>query len=437
MDITNKEPEATRKARAKGRWKLLQKALLSKHEDHDSASTAHSKRSFPGYQMLESRVLDGGSNGASDLKQKLSNIQHGGSEQMQQEMVLSILALRALSSRDPKLEDSNCMQFYTENQPPRISVDCLLREQQSIVARDVVTQHQSENLWSLAVHLEPEGHEQYCIREYQLPNNHHKILTRERKSSNTKLSLQELVSHHTNAGVDNTGNICVWDCALTLAWALQHEQDALSFRTVLELGAGMAAITALSLAVANNAGDGTSRKIYITDGHADCVLNNRVNMRLMMQQQQQPGATIDCRQLLWTTDVGSTSLAADLVVVADCTHFQEYHAALFWTAVSHTGFDHGQIWMCQPDRGNSLQRFLTLIEVVNRSNLANGPLLQVTERHYDELDAKHQTFADVDDNNHYDPNLHRPRIFVLTKLRDATEDDRLCAIQHCQERDNQ
>ena len=59
-------------------------------------------------------------------------------------------------------------------------------------------------------------------------------------------------------------------------------------------------------------------------------------------------------------------------------------------------------------------------------------LLRVTERHYPTLDAKHEQFLGE---THYDPNLHRPRIFVLTKERGATEQDRQCALHHMRVRD--
>jgi hypothetical protein len=110
--------------------------------------------------------------------------------------------------------------------------------------------------------------------------------------------------------------------------------------------------------------------------------------------------------------------------------------------------------MCQPNRGKSLERFLDLVRAVNVNVNVNDnvndndntnhdddnhdkttsttPLLHVQEQHYETLRAKHEQLVLQDKT--YDPNIHRPRVFCLRKLRAETEQDRLAAIRHVQER---
>jgi len=576
--------------KARARWKLLQQALLSSNSNtEDAAQHNYSKRSFPGYQMLESRIVssddddDDNNNKIDEWIQKLQWIDtaaaalttdgDGGAARIRSDIECSVLAIHALlqttttktTQQQPRRNDNDShseIDLFMDTDPNILLQHIMggvstntssssswwneLPALHPIIRPDVesaaaaATRDDNDDMravWRLTFHLrsvetkpEPPSKDnmaptattnrqpQYCVREYRLPvapaptttlsgttttttdDNHGilpppSILTRERiVSAHTKLSLQELVSHRSNndannnnrngggggGGVDNTGNICVWDCALTLAWALQQQQQPKAKQqqqqqqqqpwVVLELGAGMAAMSAFSLAVTSKS---PAIQIYVTDGHADCVQNNRVTVRLLqaagrlLRHSSDNSANdngsnnkvaIDCRQLLWTTDPSTSSrsrtdddaistrllpAAADTTLIADCTHFQEYHAALFWTAVRHTSETRGQIWMCQPKRGNSLQRFLDLIRAVNCNNKVtnnSAPLLRVTEQHYAELDAKHQQFlqessSSNNNNNHYDPNLHRPRILILTKERLETEEDRLCAIRHMQERD--
>jgi len=487
--------KAAQSARAKGRWKLLQRALLSSHNtttmDAADHCDAHSLRRFPGYQMLPSRTYS--SNGGEDdagiieeLRNQLcqivvSNNSNKGDEPPEtlfwRDVETSMLALQALLDHAAADPLELCVHHhpdprpFLEAAPPRLRDRCFLTPPPE-------EEDTSGCCWRLV--YTPAAEEaaqpsppQYCIREYQLFDNRNlRLLTRERRPT-SQLSLAELVSHH--GGVDNTGNICVWDCAQTLAWALLQEKEQESLlssattgggRTILELGAGMAALSALTLAVHSQQHPNSSAaspsscttKIYITDGHADCVQNNRVNVRLLRAAGRLPTTTtIDCRQLRWTTsddsdstktdpeddDSSPTRLRANTTLVADCTHFEEHHAALLWTVVRHTVVG-GRIWLCQPERGRSLARFLALIEAVNENNNCSSdiavdssssvrPLLRVTERRYAALDAKHAEFLASADNS-YNPNVHRPRVLVLIKEREATEQDRQCAIRHCRER---
>jgi hypothetical protein len=346
------------------------------------------------------------------------------------------------------------------------------------------------------------------------------VLARERLP-HTTVSLQELVSHHhhnargddgngddeskndTN-GIDNTGNICVWDCEKTLAWVLLQQLQLLSVTApvtapcvLTELGAGMVGLAGLLLVAAASESASPSRsnnntnktnsiqELYLTDGHIDSVHNNRVHVRLgqaaagqSLRSSEETSTSsilpskstftdcrVNCSVLKWSIDKNknycNTATAnavatvdtvrppppADWTLVSDCTHFEEYHSQLFWTLVQST-CQNGSIWMCQPNRGKSLERFLDLVRAVNVNvndndntnhdddnhdkTTSTTPLLHVQEQHYETLRAKHEQLVLQDKT--YDPNIHRPRVFCLRKLRAETEQDRLAAIRHVQER---
>ena len=301
----------------------------------------------------------------------------------------------------------------------------------------------------------------HVVQKYALPSDttHRQafVLTRERTALH-RPTLLELASHQRNKGVDNTGNVCIWDSEKTLTWALhryiaelskkQETRQLNDIRVVTELGVGMAGLAALSLTQCPDLP--CLSNIALTDGHMDCVRNNAINVRLMKAAKRIPDScSVQACQLLWSSHkaklppgaeatVDSVPPLADWTLISDCTHFEEFHACLLWTLVNSTKVS-GRIWMCQPNRGTSLQRFLRVVEAVNRgsnqssSETSTSPLLKVSEQFFPTLDEMHEEF--VKNDSHYDPNIHRPRIFVLDKVREATEADRLVAIEHVKIRD--
>jgi hypothetical protein len=307
-------------------------------------------------------------------------------------------------------------------------------------------------------------------RRPTITNNHH---PRQRRSQQQQQQLRELTSHVHHDGIDNTGNICVWDCERTLTWAVllqshcfsdhgptvvvhppdRTPNDATGTRrddsfVVLELGSGMAALAALSLAAqwSNNSQIpglvhiASPMHVYITDGHDDSVFNNQVNVRLMQSAGLLPNkhVSIECRKLRWTIEEAQSNgfclpMSAHITLVSDCTHFVEYHAELYWTAIHHTRVG-GQIWMCQPHRGDSWLRFVHLVHHVNDQDDAMAqPLVSLVEpmdiaQH---LQSRHEEFQR--ESSVYNANIHRPHVFILTKLREATESDRVCVLQYQQD----
>jgi hypothetical protein len=47
------------------------------------------------------------------------------------------------------------------------------------------------------------------------------------------------------------------------------------------------------------------------------------------------------------------------------------------------------------------------------------------------LQSRHEEFQR--ESSVYNANIHRPHVFILTKLREATESDRVCVLQYQQD----
>lgn len=271
---------------------------------------------------------------------------------------------------------------------------------------------------------------EYICTEWTLPTKH-MLLIRERVQR-TKISLQALVSQQHHDGVDNTGNARVWDAEILLVHALSSSviQEACGVHSawnelavtetlqVLELGAGMAGIAGLSMATATTG----KIQVTITDGHCECVMNNKVHVIL---NDFPECANIKVEKLLWNTDLHESS-KIDLLLCSDCTHFQEHHASLAVTIASLLRIG-GVAILCQPPRGNSLNNFITCVESMN-GILSIQQMVEydekVTSCHVKELGT----------NPCYDPNIHYPYIVLLTKTRPVADVDRRRAVQHVIER---
>jgi len=295
-------------------------------------------------------------------------------------------------------------------------------------------------------------------------NSHNSIVTRERlpTSTTTTLSLEELTCHHRNQGVDNTGNICVWDSESTLSYCLlqrlalgtlfhpgvlqgtRHTDD--NTLEILELGSGMAGLAGLALAQRLQCPSSTGAlsqkiRVWLTDGHPQAVQNNRVHTHLMQLQHLAQQTTrmnlIKCQVLKWsmedpynTDPLLPQSLSpaqpppCHLAIVSDCTHFQEFHAHLFFTLAFGLQVQ-GYAYLCQPHRGKSLTRFLSLVNVCQ--NLFSTEWLQV--------DEVEEAAKEASERPYFDANLHRPYLIRLCKLREVTNEDRSLVLAHMDARD--
>lgn len=280
---------------------------------------------------------------------------------------------------------------------------------------------------------------------------HAALYARERLNT-APTSLRELTSHHHHQGVDNTGNICVWDSEKTMAFSLLKllamnqlpwwpQSTSQSPLHILELGAGMAGLAGLALA----------RKLqerqlpfclFLTDGHPQAVQNNRVHAHMMMMQQSQSFENINtsmqqsmnCLVLPWSKDppLGETHPPpCHVALVSDCTHFQEFHAHLFFTLAYGVRVS-GYVYLCQPHRGKSLQRFLDVVQATANDKV--NPLFSVEWLEIPELERKAKSAGQ---HHHYDPNIHYPRWIMLQKLREVEDRDHCQVDGHMKERDEE
>lgn len=359
-----------------------------------------------------------------------------------------------------------------------------------------------------------------------------KIRIKEKKqNTKQKIDLKELMSHQ-RYGVDNTGNTRVWECSMILAYLLISSSSKIESLDILhtkqitksnesydvscsylelenllklaqpkifedtlnkdnevnqqrlrviELGAGMAALPALSLAavalgkkslLVDEETKIPFMDIVITDGHPNSVKNNVVCSKLTLDlyganyEEMNDGersilktrnCSIQTQLLLWKTnsegvrecqellhagqcdnDKGDSD-HFDIIFVSDCIHFTEFHACLMAT-IGRLLRIGGACLLCQPKRGRSLDQFIQLIDEVNNSNSNSGgenqtPLFEKKLYHeYDEEITK-QHNENKQKNKLYDPNIHYPVILTMKKLRRYNEGvDTVAASNHVEKR---
>ena len=302
--------------------------------------------------------------------------------------------------------------------------------------------------------------------------------------SSMKSRVEALLSHR-NHGVDNTGNVRVWDAEATLAGFLlsvllseEFDNDSetdqetseltkvLDLRSriktalfaneesicanvgqetcnILELGAGQAGLAGLAVASATASLDNMKLlQLVLTDGHPKCVENNRVCSTLMPERKD---VNIDSQLLLWDSsakgaeecqriikeyhkqsslDHSSDEGLFHICLASDCVHFQEFHTGLFAT-IARTLTVGGVALLCQPKRGSSLANFMVLIDAVNEASTSNGSLFHVEmiEDFHLKVSKMHRSLESTNaTSTSYNPDWHRPLLLVMTKLRSFDED---------------
>ena len=269
--------------------------------------------------------------------------------------------------------------------------------------------------------------EEYICQQYQLvsQNNISLLIRQPRKSRPPrKVPLTALVSQQYHNGVDNTGTTRIWDTELVLVHSLLTSNIVPAVKPishVMELGAGMAGMAGLALAMTST----TPLHVTITDGHADCILHNQVHVWLNTFPTH---VTIHVKQLVWTTTMPESG-TMDLVLCSDGTHFQEHHASLAITIASVLQIG-GVAILCQPPRGSSLSNFLKVLEAMQ-----GLWTIQVLTDYNETLTRCHH--HELTTNPLYDPNIHYPHIVKLNKRRMVTNEDRQQAVQQVDARTNQ
>ena len=550
-----------KKDRAKARWSILRNALLRKAADekYQEHNQKHSIHRFPGYQLLKplpedevkasiKRIMDSSlqvfdyqkevqESAAAGLSSTTTLVENSDTYDDEKKLKFWFLekleiAILALCAAHPK---GCCLQVknvpstqvsegdgYEDFWIEEIKIIC---QQQSDINVLVVNNGEKkktkndgssddDDSTSSVVLLVQEGKasKNYHCCQYQL-DEQCSLWTREPRNDGNKLSLQDLITHRSNNGVDNTGNICIWDSERTLSYLLYNDYESLledkvdwwyrhsasvksleqlsssssssssQFR-ILELGTGMAGLAAITLGLRivqlqrqqqrqkqQQSDPKLEKEIHVTltDGHADGVKNNKVNQyltRLYSQNfafqdkegdaknHQHPYHQLDItsKVLLWTTDLldgetaTSTSFQYDIVLISDCVHFQNFHSALTITTLRSLKVG-GKAIFCQPTRGSSLENFCALLQPVNRNDELieqQGKAFKAAEKenyaiavndngHDDKLVnmgfyqhsiiEEHHRKALNENNGDYDENLHYPKLLIVTKLRELTQQD--------------
>mmetsp|Transcript_38551 Transcript_38551/g.93249 ORF Transcript_38551/g.93249 Transcript_38551/m.93249 type:complete len:442 (+) Transcript_38551:3-1328(+) len=419
-----------KKDRAKARWSILRNALLQKAQ----SSNEHSIHRFAGYQLLapieegkiessSSKILEGtlkyhAFDGELSLDENLDRLE------------FKVYALAAFHPKGKCLDIANVPSLCS-------STDLIgkLKERcQSTVHMLVVDDKNPSEKITVLVQESSKALTKYTCRQYKL-DEACSLFTRE--PLETKLSVQDLVSHRTT-GVDNTGNICVWDSERTLSFLLYHHLDAFSFESriqqkaaawrILELGTGMAGLAAIALGLRlvqeseNSSSIINKIDVTLTDGHGEGVKNNDVNQVLTKgfcsDNSEHPyhSLSMQTKCLLWTSELESNLLPEqDVVLVSDCVHFQNFHAALATTTLRSLCVG-GIALFCQPRRGDSLDNFVNLLTCTG-DDLVSLEWIQhaAIEKAHENALSQHK---DV-----YDENLHYPKLLAVTKLKDLTIDD--------------
>lgn len=331
-------------------------------------------------------------------------------------------------------------------------------------------------------HATDEDGEWQMIQNSYTTNKHTiKFYTREVKKKSVQIKRDALLSHR-KYGVDNTGNVRVWDAESTLAGFLldtifeegnndiaedhricaTHEErpshgnilssikESLRFVllknsssgkalcNVLELGAGQAGLAGLGLVAATCSSGSTTLApmkqlhLTLTDGHPNCVKSNTVCAQIMSQTYLDKTFTIDTRLLLWDSSRNGLDSckdvqeSIDLCLASDCVHFQEYHDGLFMTCARTLAVG-GFALLCQPKRGSSLDNFMKLVNEVNNGlDDRSNPLFEVIllEDFHPKVSQMHKAFTQNQDADasSYNPNWHQPLLLCLKKLRSYNEE---------------
>jgi len=427
--VMSKEPDtgsSLKEDRAKARWSILRNVLLEKARSSTSSSQTqqHSIHRFPGYQLVERRP--------ADTKPLLAFLRdfHWNSENSIEDNVQKLAtvcwAVAAACPTGTRIQVHNsplCTRIITASWLDSLQTHC-----ESTVSIIVVTEEKGTmTMW---IQEKSKAFSKFSVYQYML-DDELRILTREPRE--TRLSLTDLVSHRT-MGVDNTGNICVWDSEKTLAYLLYHHLHAFATvlsqppRRILELGTGMAGLAAVAIAMrlvndskSMDTATPTPIEVTLTDGHLDGVQNNQVNQVLTKASWGADSLHLYVRLhitekvLLWTISTEREGVEPqDLVLASDCTHFQSFHAALAVTTLRSLRVD-GCAIFCQPTRADSLDNFCTLLQSVpdlSSMEWINHPSLE-------ECDVR----AKASHPGLYDTTLHYPKLLIVRKLRDLTIGD--------------
>ncbi|KAH9103531.1 hypothetical protein LEN26_008668 [Aphanomyces euteiches] len=241
---------------------------------------------------------------------------------------------------------------------------------------------------------EPPKHPDYEWLDYALPQG--RILLHQRKTQST-VSIQELAVQ----AVDNTGNIRTWPCEDLLGRILVDILRPLRSVSILELGAGMCGVSGLAIAAQLP----NVSRIVLSDGNASCVDNLRITVEANVAQNRIPSNVVAVDLLQWSRDKAAfaTGETFDVVFASDCLFFESFHVDLMQTlrqVVTATG----SIYLLQPSRGGSLERFVALAQEFF--------IVDVQSDFDPDVTAKHEAFSS---DPKYVPSIHQPILVTMRR----------------------
>jgi len=264
------EQSPRRRRIAKARWAILRNALLH-HADEQQQN--HSIHRFDGYKLLQGRPVN--SLELSRIESSLSEYRWNFSQGLDKNLHKLSLQIVALSACFPKgkcirviseYRSSGCWLISLQKRcQPSVGVWTVKEEEvkgeklnngdSSSSTNDIITStlttttllvretSTSTKYRTLLYDLVDSNNDNSINENHYYVNNNKNtkdgkslvtqdgypppflrfIWTREPKEK--RLSLDDLVSHRSNKGVDNTGNICVWDSEKTLTFLLYNYFD--------------------------------------------------------------------------------------------------------------------------------------------------------------------------------------------------------------------
>lgn len=254
-----------------------------------------------------------------------------------------------------------------------------------------------------------------------------------------RVTLAQLVAHRDPAGVDNTGNVCVWPAEEVLAHVCHTRAASLRGKTVLEIGAGMTGLAGLVVAASPAC---APRHVVITDGNdqaaaniARCCAATTAAATAAPTDVGTPlpvssgafvwGMSPPTLQLASYTCTAcgvsgadalatcrhpgvSAPLQVDVVIGADCLFFEKYHNELV-ESCADVLVPGGEAWLLAPQRGGSLDRF-----VAKATADARFTSVDVEARYDETVWRKRAQFLAADDGT-FDEDLHHPLFVTLRK----------------------
>jgi len=256
---------------------------------------------------------------------------------------------------------------------------------------------------------------------YTIAPNTCDVFTRERPRS-MGVGAKGLLSNIIHDGIDNTGNVRVWEAEqillIYLSSIVQNGELELLGKSVLELGGGMTGLCGLGLArLCRRRGIGNVR-VTITDGHPDSVRNQKVCISMndtVDLRAYLPPAPVTASLLRWSLGdkhgdlerlrVENGQERFDFILAADCLFFQDFHDDLLWLLDNALAEMNGVVYLLQPRRGDTMAKFLEKASQVFEAD--------VQENFCDEITAQ-LSRASAEPNSGFCANVHTP---ILVKLK--------------------